>query len=97
MEIEAESDEKFSFSSDEQPIFSLTDNLGSSYVDENSLLHNEVLYQYPVGMGNFKSNLKNQIKPKIRKISSRERWQRAAMKIKLMKDPWAKFEIEKMR
>lgn len=95
MEIEAESDEKFSFSSDEQPIFSLTDNLGSSYVDENSLLHNEVLYQYPVGMGNFKSNLKNQIKPKIRKISSRERWQRAAMKIKLMKDPWAKFEIEK--
>lgn len=77
-------------------IFSLTENLGSSYVDSESILKNELIGQRPIGMDNFRTfNKKKSIfmKPK----TPRERWRSAMHKIKLIKDPWAKFHIEKYR
>lgn len=45
-------------------------------------------------MANFKSTFKKKLITKPKK-TPRERWHEASLKIKLMKDPWARFEIDK--
>ena len=72
---------------------SLTENLGNEQVDESTIFQMDMPNQRPIGMANFKSSLKP-VKSKPKK-QPRERWHEAILKIKLLKDPWAKFEIHK--
>jgi hypothetical protein len=77
--------------SHEQPIFSLTDSLCTSVVDEMSLLQITPLNKHPIGMSNFRGLARKASKL----ITPKDRWKNAAAKIKLIKDPWDKFEIDK--
>ncbi len=90
----------------EEDIFSLTDDLSSSYVDPDNLISS---YQdkFPIGMENFRVPRKtNQENPLFRNSAfnrncsptpqglARQRWKSAALKVKLIKDPWADFKLE---
>ncbi len=78
---------------DDFPLCSLVENLGNEQVDQQKIFQIDLPNQRPIGMANFKSNKKTQkLKPKKH---PRERWNEAMLKIKLLKDPWAKFEIHK--
>lgn len=79
----------------ETPIFSLTENLGSSYVDCDSILQNEIVGQRAIGMDNFRSTGTKKVPILTKPKTPRERWHLAMHKIKLIKDPWAKFHIER--
>lgn len=87
----------------EEDIFVLTDGLSSSYVDPDNLIaqHNE--NKYPVGMDNFRPQKQNPLfrNPSVKPTQTisltpqrlaRLRWKSAAMKVKIMKDPWADFK-----
>jgi len=85
----------------EEEIFSLTENLSSSFVDANKLL----IY-YPnetdVGMDNFRQKKRVTTPPKIvpphlqkQTLSpARLRWKRAAFQVRQIHDPWNEFKIE---
>lgn len=83
-------------------IFPLIDGLSGSYVDpSNLLLHDDKSNSAPIGMDNFKSkwNMKNKnVAKSIPHTNKREflinKWKTAAMKLRLMKDPWYEFKID---
>jgi hypothetical protein len=89
-------------------IASLVENLDHlKTVDTSLLIKPNDESHFPIGMKNFKSKIKhnrswsnfavssNVLDSKENKSSLiRKRWQRAAMKIKLLKDPWYEFKIE---
>jgi len=97
--------------SDDAYLYSLTENLSSSYVDTNKLIYmsSDDLNHYPIGMENFRAKKKllnpinNNTFPKNTNSpnsSSTEslakmRWKAAANKVKLMRDPWSEFELDK--
>ena len=80
----------------------LEQNVSCSYVDESKLLLPEGFGERSVGMDNFRSRGKALTPSKSsvglnemnKANAARARWQTAAMKIKLIKDPWAEFKIE---
>lgn len=95
-------------SDDHCMISPLTENLSSSYVDPNKLISFDLGDQPPVGMANFKSKSKlsksnlgsksatklSDLVPNERQALARQRWKTAALKLKLVKDPWYEFRID---
>jgi hypothetical protein len=90
----------------EEDIFSLTDDLSSSYVDPDNLISS---YQdkFPIGMSNFRTTRKpNQENPLFKNSAfnryyspspqalARQRWKSAYFKVKYIKDPWADFKLQ---
>jgi hypothetical protein len=90
----------------ESELSPLTADLSNINVDPSSLVTSKAQNLYPVGMENFRSkNSKSSPKTEINTSqtievsgsspAARLRWKTAAMKIKLIKDPWHEFHIEK--
>jgi hypothetical protein len=86
----------------------LTENLGSSLVDPSRLITDKSPNIRPIGMENFRSkkvksspvksspaSLTFDVLINDQKEQARRRWKAAALKIKLIKDPWYEFHIEK--
>ena len=95
--------ELFGREDEDWSIFSLTDNVTSSYVDPNNLISlMEDDNKHPIGMANFRSkssSYNKTVNPLYRNNNTtmspaRLRWKSAAMKVKLMNDPWLEFKIE---
>ena len=87
----------------EEDIFALTDGLTSSYVDTNNLIAEHCENKFPVGMDNFRPAKQNPLytNPAFNtkygasltpQRLARLRWKSAAMKVKILKDPWADFK-----
>ena len=89
------------------PLIENLDNLQN--VDPNLLIKPDEVNQFPIGMNNFKSKIKyNRSSPNLKSFTKyptvedakqkskliREKWRKAAMKIKLLKDPWYEFHLE---
>jgi len=95
--------EIFNNDEEEDGIFSLTDGLSNSYVDPNNLISNYE-QKYPIGMENFRGNVQPNplFKPPLKsgpacltpQRLARLRWKSAALKVKMMSDPWADFKID---
>lgn len=93
---EVEGGRATSESNDDLPfMMSLTDELGTSEVDELKLLKLAPSNMKPVGMSNFRQPFQRKASAVKVAKTPKDRWKEAAHKIKLIKDPWAKFEIDK--
>jgi hypothetical protein len=89
-------------------IFSLTENLSNSYVDTSKLLSFfPPESSREIGMSNFKSKRKhtptilinpiahkNSLQNTVVTNNARSRWRQAALKAKLLCDPWVEFKLE---
>lgn len=95
-EIEVARSTSESNDSSDLPIMSLTDDLDTSVVDEMKLLQLVPSNMKPVGMSNFRQTFQRKASSAVKiPKTPKDRWKEAAHKIKLIKDPWAKFEIDK--
>lgn len=89
----------------EDDIFSLTDGLSNSFVDPDNLIESMDSHdkKFPVGMDNFRAKKQNPLfqNPAFKQGSAsltpqslaRLRWKTAAMRVKMIKDPWADFKV----
>lgn len=92
-------------------IFPLHENLSNSYVDPSKLISHFETNQHPIGMKNFKSRSNNRTQianPQTQQFQkhflfqngssgslARQRWRTAALKVRMLDDPWAEFKLDK--
>jgi hypothetical protein len=90
----------------ESELSPLTADLSNVNVDPSNLVTDKTKNLFPIGMDNFRSkksknspktsvNASQTIEANGSSPAARLRWKSAAMKIKLIKDPWYEFHIEK--
>lgn len=91
----------------EDDIFCLTDGLSNSYVDPNNLIASMDSHanKFPIGMDNFRAKKQNPLfqNPAFMQSNAsltpqslaRLRWKTAAKRVRMIKDPWADFKVDK--